>query len=258
MIIENRKPKVSIVGAGPGDKDLITVKGLKALQDADVILYDALVDVALLQEAPKDSIKIFVGKRAGRPCKKQEEINDLIVKHAFEFGHVVRLKGGDPFVFGRGHEELQYIHNFNIPVTVIPGISSATSVPLLQGVPVTRRGISESFWVLTGSTKDHQLSNDIRLAAKSSATLVILMGIRKLPQIVQILSDENKTELPFMIIQSGSTQSEQVVLGTVGTIIGKAKAHNIGTPGIMVIGEVVSSHPKYVQNIENILIEHYG
>jgi len=258
MNSKNRTPKVSIVGAGPGDKDLITVKGLKALQTADVVLYDALVDVSLLEEAPKDSIKFFVGKRAGLPCKKQEEINDLIVKHAFEFGHVVRLKGGDPFVFGRGHEELLYVKNFDLPVTVIPGISSAISVPLLQGVPVTRRGISESFWVLTGSTKNHQLSHDIRLAAQSSATMVILMGIRKLAQIVHILTEANKDDVPFMIIQSGSTKNEKVVLGTAASILEKAKAHKIGTPGIMVIGEVVSAHPNYVQNIKNLLIENYG
>lgn len=258
MKIKNRQPRVSIVGAGPGDIDLITVKGLKAIQSADVILYDALVDESLLQEAPESVMKIFVGKRAGLPCKKQEEINDLIVKHAFEFGHVVRLKGGDPFVFGRGHEELEYVRQFNIETTVIPGISSVTSTPLLQGVPVTRRGLSESFWVLTGSTKNHTLSNDIRLAAKSSATLVIVMGMRKLQQIVDILQNENKNDLPFMIIQSGSTKNEKVVLGTVGTILAKATAEKIGTPGIMIIGKVVSTHPDYIKQFETILVESHG
>jgi len=184
---QSNKARISLVGAGPGDKDLITVKGLKALQSADVVLYDALVSPDLLEEVPATAIKLFVGKRAGVPCKKQEEINLLLVQSAFEFGHAVRLKGGDPFVFGRGHEEKEYAESFDIPVDVIPGITSAISLPLLQGVAVTRRGISESFWVLTGSTKEHQLSNDIKLAAKSSATMVILMGIRKLPIIRDVL-----------------------------------------------------------------------
>lgn len=239
-------PKVSIVGAGPGDKDLITVKGLKALQTADVILYDALINIDLLNEAPAEAMKVFVGKRAGQPCIKQNKINELIVEMANEYGHVVRLKGGDPFIFGRGHEELTFAKACNIEVDVIPGISSAISLPLLQNVPVTRRNVSESFWVLTGSTKDHKLSNDIRLAASSSATLVILMGIRKLPIIQQILMEEDKAKLPIMVVQSGSTKDEKVVVGTVDVIVELVAHAEIATPGIIVIGEVVALHPNYI------------
>jgi len=241
------KARISLVGAGPGDKDLITVKGLKALQSADVVLYDALVSVDLLDEIPQHAIRLFVGKRAGVPCKKQEEINLLLVQSAFEFGHAVRLKGGDPFVFGRGHEEKEYAESFGISVDVIPGITSAISLPLLQGVAVTRRGISESFWVLTGSTKEHKLSTDIQLAAKSSATMVILMGIRKLPIIRQVLMNEGKADLPIMIIQSGSTVDEKCVVSTVQDIVDRAKEEQIGTPGIIVAGEVVSTHPEFIK-----------
>ena len=245
---QTKKARISLVGAGPGDKDLITVKGLKALQSADVVLYDALVSVDLLEEVPKHAIRLFVGKRAGLPCKKQEEINLLLVQSAYEFGHAVRLKGGDPFVFGRGHEELNYAESFGLPVDVIPGITSAISLPLLQGVAVTRRGISESFWVLTGSTKEHKLSNDIRLAAKSSATLVILMGIRKLSIIRDVLLSEGKSELPIMVIQSGSTAEEKCVVSTVEDILTETHDKRIGTPGIIVIGEVVSTHPEFIKH----------
>lgn len=242
----DKNAKISLVGAGPGDKDLITVKGLKAIQSADAILYDALVNEELLDEAP-NAVKVFVGKRAGQPCIKQDQINLMLVQHALEFGHVVRLKGGDPFIFGRGHEEMVYAESFDIPVEIIPGISSTTSLPLLQRVPLTRRNVSESFWVLTGSTKNHELSNDIKAAARTTATMVILMGIRKLPIIRDILIKEGKSDLPIMIVQSGSTAEEKVVVGTIDDILVKAQTENIGTPGIIIIGEVVKLHPDFIK-----------
>lgn len=249
----NKKAKISLVGAGPGDKDLITVKGLKAIQTADAILYDALINEELLEEAPTHAVKVFVGKRAGKPCIKQDKINLMLVQHAFEFGHVVRLKGGDPFIFGRGHEEKIYAESFDIPVDVVPGISSSTSLPLLQNVPLTRRNVSESFWVLTGSTKDHQLSSDIKAAASTTATMVILMGIRKLPIIREILLKEGKSKTPIMIVQSGSTENENLALGTVDNILEVAEEKNIGTPGIIVIGEVVGLHPEFIkEKVESI------
>ena len=243
----NNKAKITLVGAGPGDKDLITVKGLKSLQAADVVLYDALVSEELLEEIPDNAIKLFVGKRAGVKCKKQEEINLLLVQSAFEFGHAVRLKGGDPFVFGRGYEEKEYAESFGLQVEVIPGISSSISVPLLQGVPITSRGMSESFWVLTGSTKAHQLSTDIELALQSKATIVILMGIRKLPIIVDLLQANHKEQTPIMVVQSGSTVKEKCVVGQATDILAKVEHEQIGTPGIIVIGEVVKTHPSFVK-----------
>ena len=150
---------------------------------------------------------------------KQDQINLLIVKYAYEYGHVVRLKGGDPFVFGRGHEEIEYVENFGISTEIIPGITSAISVPALQGIPVTRRGISESFWVITGSTKSGKLSRDIELAAQSTATIVVLMGMKNLHEIVAIYKRLGMSETPVGIIQNGSTSKEATGFGTMENIL---------------------------------------
>ncbi|MBI5915793.1 MAG: uroporphyrinogen-III C-methyltransferase [Bacteroidetes bacterium] len=235
-------PKITLVGAGPGDPELITLKGIRALRRADVVLYDALASNELLDFAPPESLKIYVGKRAGKHSLRQEEINELLVQSALTHGHAVRLKGGDPFVFGRGFEEVGYARSFGIEVEVVPGISSAIAVPGLQGVPLTHRSVSESFWVLTGTTKDEQLSDDLRLAAQSTATLVILMGVQKLRQIAALLTGFGKADLPAMVVQHGSTPSERAVTGTVATNADLAETHGIGTPGIIVVGEVVGLH----------------
>lgn len=236
-----------MVGAGPGDPELLTLKGLYALQKADVVLYDALASNALLDFAPAESLKVYVGKRAGKHSLRQEEIDFLLVQFAMSHGNVVRLKGGDPFVFGRGYEELDCARAFGIPVDIVPGISSSISVPALQGVPLTSRGVSESFWVLTGTTKSGKLSDDIRLAAQSTATLVILMGIRKLPQIMDLLAQNGKGDLPAMVIQNGSKPNENKAIGTVNTIVELAKEKEIGTPGIIVVGEVVGLHQQFIE-----------
>ena len=238
------EPKLTLVGAGPGDPDLISVKGMKAIQSADVILFDALIDIALLDYAKSDAIKIYVGKRANQHKFKQEEINRLIVAHAFNYGHVVRLKGGDPFVFGRGQEEKEYAEIFDIKVEVIPGISSSIAVPASQGIALTRRGVNESFWVVTGTTSEGKLSKDLELAAQSSATIVILMGIRKLPEIVALFQKHEKNNLPIAVIQNGTTHAEKHAIGTVRTIVEQVKNAGIGTPGIIVAGEVVGLHPE--------------
>jgi len=232
--------KVSIVGAGPGAADLITVRGLNAIKSANVILYDALVNKALLKEAKPNCELIFVGKRSGKHSFKQDEINQLLIENAFNYKHVVRLKGGDPFIFGRGHEELTFLHAFNIEVEIIPGLSSATSLTALNHIPLTKRGVNESFWVLTGTTSNAKLSKDISIAAQSSATLVILMGIKKLPQIQEMLIDNGKVNLPIAVIQSGSTKSEKIVFSTVKDIVEVVKAEKIGTPGVIIAGPVVN------------------
>ena len=236
--------KLTLVGAGPGSPDLITVRGLRALQNADVVLYDALANDELLDEAPADAVKIYVGKRANQHRYSQDMINMLCVQYAYSHGHVVRLKGGDPFVFGRGHEEMVFAKEYGVRVEVVPGISSSISLPELQQVPVTRRGVNESFWVLTGTTKAGKLSNDIQLAAQSSATVIVLMGIRKLPQIVELFQRAGKGETAVMIIQNGSLPNEKKVLGTIDTIETEAALAQIGSPGIIVIGEVVRLHPE--------------
>jgi uroporphyrin-III C-methyltransferase len=237
--------RITLVGAGPGDAELITLKGIKALQAADVVLYDALVNDEILDFAPANAIKVYVGKRSGDHTFSQDNINRLMVDYALNYGHVVRLKGGDPFVFGRGHEELDFAAEYHIPTQIIPGISSSIGVPGLQGIPVTHRGLSESFWVITGTTSDGRISQDIYAAAKTNATVVVLMGIHKLAQITEIFKNEGKGALPVAVIQSGTTANEKVAIGTANTITGLAAEKGITSPALIVLGEVVSLHPKF-------------
>ena len=234
-----KTPKLTVVGAGPGDVDLITVKAIKVLKTADVVLYDALVNEELLDYINPDAEKIFVGKRRGCYKYQQEQINELIVIRAKSNGHVVRLKGGDPFIFGRGAEEMEYAAGFGLKVDVVPGISSSLAVAAYQNIPLTKRGSAESFWVITGTTKEHKISNDIQLAAKSNATVVILMGMSKLPQIVKLFQAESKNKLPVAIIQRGTTAREKLGIGTVDTIENIVKVSELKTPAIIVFGEVV-------------------
>ncbi len=240
-----KKARLTLVGAGPGDPDLISIKGMKALATADVVLYDALAHPDILKYAPENAVKIFVGKKVGVCQFAQEDINKLIVQHALLSGHVVRLKGGDPFIFGRGHEEILYAQEHGIETSVVPGISSSIAVPELQGIPLTRRGVNESFWVLTGTTRNHELSDDIAVAASSNATIVILMGMTKLKEIVDIFIHEGKQNLPMAIIQNGTLPEEKFILGFVHNIVSLAKQQSISSPAIIVIGEVVSLHPNF-------------
>ena len=238
------KPQVTLVGAGPGDPDLLTIKGAKALAEANVVLYDALANDELLSYAPKKALKIFVGKRKGSHAYSQVQINQLIVDNALTYGNVVRLKGGDPFIFGRGSEEIEYVESFGIPTFVVPGISSSIAVPAYQGIPLTKRGVSESFWVITGTTSAQKLSSDIALAAQSSATVVVLMGMSKLDQIVAIFQKESKGGTPVAIIQNGTTPEEKTGIGTINTIQQIVAENNLSSPAIIVIGAVVGDSKK--------------
>ena len=241
-----KKGRLTVVGAGPGDIELITLKAIKALEHADVVLYDALVNEELLQYA-KNAELIFVGKRKGCYAYQQEQINELIVSRARSHGHVVRLKGGDPFVFGRGSEEMEYAASYGLEVAMVPGISSSLSVPAYQNIPVTKRGASESFWVITGTTKEHKLSTDVALAAKSSATVVILMGMSKLPQIVELFKGEGKSGMPIAIIQNGTRENEKVGIGTIESIIEIVEKEELSNPAIIIIGEVVKHREALIE-----------
>ena len=247
-----KTPKLTVVGAGPGDVELITLKAIKALQSADVVLYDALVDTDLLEYSPQAE-QIFVGKRKGCYSYQQEQINELIVSRAKRYGHVVRLKGGDPFVFGRGSEEMEYAAAGGLEVAMVPGISSCLSVAAAQNIPVTKRGSAESFWVITGTTKEHSLSKDIGLAAKSSATVVILMGMSKLHQIVELFKKEGRSETPIAIIQNGTRANEKVGIGTIASIMQEVRVQQLTNPAIIIIGEVVR-HREQILEIQ----EKYG
>lgn len=235
----SKYPKITLVGAGPGDPGLITVKGLKALQTADVVLYDALISDEILAFIPRDIPAWSVGKRAGAHSFKQEEINALLVDFAIQYGHVVRLKGGDPFVFGRGQEEIEYALSKAIEVNIVPGISSALAVPASINIPVTRREISESFWVVTGTTKSGEISSDIQYAAQSSATIIVLMGLNKLSEIISIFQQHQKNDVPVAIIQNGTLSSQRSVIGTISSITSLVEKEKIGSPALIVIGEVV-------------------
>ena len=251
---DTKVPRLTLVGAGPGDPDLLTVKGLKVLQQADVVLYDALANDALLANVPATSPKIYVGKRAGQHKVPQEQINRMIVSCAYRYGHVVRLKGGDPYVFGRGHEEQAYAEAAGVTTEVVPGISSAYAVPALQHIPLTKRGVSESFWVITGTTRTGQLSSDVALAAQSTATVIILMGMNKLPEIRDVFLQQRKGSTPVAIIQHGSLPQERTAICQVHNLVPTAVEQELGSPAIIVIGEVVNE--RISSKLSNEIIEH--
>ncbi len=242
-----KSPKVSLVGAGPGSKDLITVRGLATLKKADVVLYDALIAPDLLKELPEETPRIYVGKRCGMHYAKQDEINELLVSNAFRYGHVVRLKGGDPFVFGRASEEIAYVESFGIPVTVVPGVSSAIAVPSSQGIPLTKRDVCSSFWVLTATKKDGAFSEDLVLAAKSSATMVILMGVRKFVDLCEEFKKYRGGLTPVALVQNGTLSNESCKVGTLNKASELYESVDTSAPGIIIIGHVVLEHPSFFE-----------
>jgi uroporphyrin-III C-methyltransferase len=239
-------PRITLVGAGPGDEDLITIKGVKALATAKVVLYDALANKNLLKHTTANCIHIYVGKRYDNHSLPQEEINKILVENAQKHGHVVRLKGGDPIVFGRGMEEIAYADAHGIETEIVSGISSCIAVPTAQRIPVTKRGLADSFWVMTGHTKSKELPKDINLAAQSSATIVILMGLNKLSEIVEIFCSYGKADIPIAIIQNGTCKNEMFLIGKINDIISKIKPQNLKQPSVIIIGEVVSINKDFI------------
>lgn len=230
-----KEPKLTLVGAGPGDPDLISVKGMKALQKADVVLYDALVHPDLLEYAPA-AVQIPVGKRAGKESVSQDTILQLIKESAFEHGHVVRLKGGDPFVFARGFEELEYAKKHGIKTDVVLGISSIM-LPGLYGIPLTCRGVNHSFSVVTATTAQGTLSDDVYVAAEHSPTTLFFMGLQKIDQIVKAYKEFNRADLPVAIVSRGSLETDGVIYGNVSTIAGLVKEQKPLAPALLVFGE---------------------
>ncbi len=233
------KGKISLIGAGPGDIELITVKGVRILKEADVILYDALVNEGFLDYNPTAE-KIYVGKRLGRHSKKQFEINQLIVQLAQQGKKVVRLKGGDVSVFARASEELEAAQLFGIETELIPGISSYSGIAAKHQIPLTKRGESESFWVITGHTAKGNASSDIALAAQSTATILILMGIKNLPSIINEFKKHKSDSYPIAIIQNGTMPNEKVVLADIEHIEQAVEETRISNPALIVIGPAAS------------------
>jgi len=229
------------VGAGPGAPDLITVKGLRCLRMADVVVYDRLIDPALLDEARPDATRIFVGKGAGYHTMPQEQINALLVAHARQGRVVVRLKGGDPFVFGRGGEEAAALAAAGIPFEVVPGVSAAIAVPAYAGIPVTHRGRGSLMTVVTAHDCAPAAGVDWEALARVGGTLIIMMGVATLPRVTQRLRDGGRApHTPAAVIEQGTTAQQRVVEGTLADIAERAAAADIRPPAITVVGAVAA------------------
>jgi uroporphyrin-III C-methyltransferase len=233
--------KVYLVGAGPGDPDLITVKGLRLLQSADAILYDRLAPPALLAQARPDAELIDVGKLPQKHRLDQAEINTLLIQKAQAGLMVVRLKGGDPFVFGRGGEEALACYAAGIPFEIIPGISSAIAAPAYAGIPVTHRLISTSLTILTGHESDPSESRLDYSALARMETLVILMGVERLEGILaKLMASGLDATTPAVCIEWGTTAQQRVVIGTVANLAALVSETKLGAPAITILGQVVA------------------
>jgi uroporphyrinogen III methyltransferase / synthase len=236
---------VSLIGAGPGDPGLMTLKGVERLREADAIVYDYLVNPEILKYARPDAEIVYAGKKAGKHTLPQEEINALLVQLAQSGKRVARLKGGDPFVFGRGGEEATALHEAEIPFEIIPGISSAIAAPAYAGIPVTHRDFVSSFTVITGHERKDVTDADTRLdwasLAKVGGTLVFLMGVGQLDKIAANLTEAGLSpDTPAAVVQWGTYQHQRTVVGTVATIHALAQEAGIKPPAVTVIGQVVA------------------
>jgi len=236
--------RVVLVGAGPGDPELITVKGARALAEADVVVYDRLAAPALLELAPTGAERIYVGKQPGGHAMKQHEIGAVLVEQALLGRTVVRLKGGDPFVFGRGGEELLACAESGIPCEVVPGITSAVAAPSAAGIPVTHRGIARSFAVVTASTAGtaHEPdATDLRGIATAVDTLVLLMAAGRLAETCRALIDAGRDpDESAALVMWATTPEERTVIGTLTDLPALAGAASLGPPATLVVGEVAA------------------
>ena len=235
-----KQGKVWLVGAGPGDMGLLTLKGKEALEQADVVLYDKLVGTGILNMIPDSAQKINVGKCAGNHTMPQAEINLLLLSEAQKGNHVVRLKGGDPFLFGRGGEELELLEKHHIPFEVVPGVTSAVSVPAYAGIPVTHRNFASSVHIITGHKKaDENDALDFTALSQLEGTLVFLMGVSALDNICSGLVQAGKSaDTPAAILEQGTTAHQRRIVADLKTLPEKAKQANIQTPAIIVVGTV--------------------
>ena len=232
--------EVYLVGAGPGDPDLLTLRALRLMHKADVVLYDRLVSPEILLKLRPDAQKVYVGKRSADHAVQQETINEMLVRLAKEGNRVLRLKGGDPFIFGRGGEELDSLAAAGIPFQVVPGITAASGCASYAGIPLTHRDYSQSVRFLTGHTKDGRVPLEWALLVKEQQTLVFYMGLAGLPDICdQLLKHGMSSSIPVAVIQQGTTQTQKVVVGNLDRIAGLAVEKEIQAPTIIIIGEVV-------------------
>ncbi|MEW5945597.1 MAG: uroporphyrinogen-III C-methyltransferase [bacterium] len=239
----SKKGKVFLVGAGPGDPGLLTVKGRKILAAADVVVYDRLIHRKILAHCRRNCEKVYVGKRDGLHIRSQREINEILRRRYQEGLTVVRLKGGDPFIFGRGGEEAELLAENRIPFEIVPGVSSASAVPTYAGIPLTHRRFASSVGIVTGhrSGGDAASIQNWKHVARAFDTLVILMGVRNMENIMKSLTSAGvKKSTPAAVIEWGTTDRQRIVAGSVGNIAAKAKSEGIKPPAIIVVGRVVS------------------
>lgn len=238
--------KVYLVGAGPGDPDLITVKGLKSIEAADVILYDRLVNKKLLEYAKPNADLIYCGKLPDYHILKQETINKFLVKYAKKGKIVTRLKGGDPFVFGRGGEEAEELAKHGIEFEVVPGITSGIAAPAYAGIPVTHRGVATSFAFVTGHQSNDSPANiDWKSLSVGVDTLAIYMGVKNLPYICERLIHFGRSkETPVALIHWGTLEEQKTVTGTLSNIVQVVQEENIQNPSMIIVGEVVKLREK--------------
>jgi len=250
MIQETINPKLIVMGAGPGDPELITVKAHRILQQANVVLYDNLANKELLNFTKADCKKVYVGKQPYGDYTSQETIHEMIKHYAYTEGSVVRLKGGDPFIFGRGFEEIMYARQHGIETEFIPGITSMQASGF-EDIPLTHRAVSEGVWMITGTKKDGSLSADLRLAMQSNATVVIYMGTKQLPSIADTYITEGRGDTPAALIQHASLPHQKSVKGLVKDLPLLAIQNQITYPAIIIIGDVVNVHLQTPQLISH-------
>jgi uroporphyrin-III C-methyltransferase len=234
-----QNPQLFVLGAGPGDPELMTMKGYRVLQQANVILYDNLANKELLAISRDDCEKVYVGKQPYGDYTPQETIHELIKHYAFTKGNVVRLKGGDPFIFGRGFEEIIYARQHGITTHYIPGVTSMQASGL-EDIPLTHRQVSESVWMVTGTKKDGSLSADLTCAMHSNATVVIYMGMKKLAEIALAYITAGKGDIPAAIIQHASLPNQKSAKGKVSDLVAIAADNQLTYPAIIIIGDVVN------------------
>ncbi len=242
----NKLGKVYIIGAGCGNIDLLTLKGKRCIEEADCVVYDRLIDPKVLKLAKPEAEMIYLGKGNTEGGVIQDEINKTLAKKALEGKVVARVKGGDPFVFGRGGEEIEEIIKYSIPFEIIPGISSSIAVPEYAGIPVTHRGLSRSFHVFTGHTMENGEWHDFSTIAKLDGTLVFLMGIKNLDLITgDLIKNGKNPKTPVAIIEKGTSDNQRVTVGTIEDIVEKAAEKKIVPPAITIIGDVVKMRESF-------------
>lgn len=230
--------RVTLVGGGPGSDGLITVAGVEALRAADVVLFDRLAPQSALRDYAPDALLIDVGKQPGHHPVSQSGIEQLIVEHALAGSHVVRLKGGDPYVLGRGSEEVLACHRLGIPVEVIPGVSSAIAVPAAAGIPLTHRGVSRIFTVVSGHAP--LSAEELLHLSKLGGTIVVLMGINTLPSLCAgLLRNGTPATTPVAIIERGFSPTQRTTIADLGGVLAVATRNKVASPAVLVIGEAV-------------------